>query len=247
MAMGSSQVATRVLTDNGGASSAVSFASLPTATNGVIGYYADAVAANPIGDPTVADNQGVGNSYVKAISASESNSGQKAAIFRCDSIGATSGTFTVTFTHAAGSSNYSIITIQEVNQAITLDKTASTTTTVAGVTTVTGAALSSTDELIAAAYTEDSNRGDSALTCTPGYTSTMLEKDSLNHISASGDFKIVAVASAPSAIYTVSTTSFIDAVAVLATFQPAGGAASRPVKMAGEWGGFAGTGGGFAG
>jgi hypothetical protein len=230
MAMASSQVATKILTDNGGATTSVSFASLPTAGHGVIGYYTNAVAANPIGDPTVADNQGVANSYVKAISAVEAATGQKAAIFRCDSIGATSGTFTVTFTHAAGSSNYSLVNIQEVNQAMTLDKTASQTTTVAGVTTVTAATLSNADELVATAYTEDSSRGDSGLTLS-GYTSVMLEKDSNNHISASGDYKIVAATTAPSAAYTVSTSGFTDAVAVMATFQPSGGAAAIAIPV----------------
>jgi hypothetical protein len=211
MAMASTQVTARVLTDNGGATTNITFLSLPTATHGVTVRYTDAVAANPIANPTMADNQGVGNSYVKAISATEANSGQMAGIWRCDSIGATSGTFTLTITHAAATSNYSLVSMQEVNQAIQIDKTASSTTTVSGVTTVTTAALSSADELVVAAYTEDSSRSNSGLTCTVGYSSDMLEVDSTAHISASGNHKIVSSSSAVSAIYTVSTSGFVDA------------------------------------
>jgi hypothetical protein len=187
MSMASVQVTARVLTDNGGSTTGVSFVSLPTAGHGVTVRYTNAVAANPIGDPTMADNQGVGNSYVKAISGVEASAGQKAGIWRCDSIGATSGTFTLTITHAASTGNYSLVSMQEANQAIQLDKTASSTTTVSGVTTVTTAALSSADELVVAAYTEDSSRSNSGLTCTVGYSSDMLEVDSTAHISASGE------------------------------------------------------------
>lgn len=224
-----------LLTDAGGSTTQITFDNPPTAGNGVVCYYTDAVAANPIGDPTVSDNQGVGNVYTKSVSAVDVAAGQMAASFRCNSIGAVTAPFIVTFTHANTTNNFNLCAIQECNEAITLDKIASTTTTVAGVTTVTGTALSSTDELITAVYTEDSSRGNSGLTCTPGYSSAMLEIDSNNHISASGNYKVVSIADAPSAIYTVSTIGFTDAVAVLATYQPAGGGGGGGAAATGKF------------
>lgn len=53
--------------------------------------------------------------------------------------------------------------------------------------------------------------------------------------------------SAENPTWTLSGTESVDFSATIASFLAAGGAATRPVKMAGYWGGFAGTSGGFAG
>lgn len=221
MVMGVAQTATRVLIDAGGASTTISFSSLPTAGHGVVVYFTSGVGENPTLAPTLADNQSVGNSYSEAIAANNAD-GFRAAVWRCDSIGATSGTFTVTITFHSSSNNYSCINMQEINQSITLDKTATQTTTVSGVTTLTGPALSSSDQMIACTYTEDSS-GNQPLSADGSYTNVMNEPNTSLHIGASGDYKIVSVSTAPTCVYTSGNGGFIGAAAVMATFKPSGG------------------------
>lgn len=221
MAVASVQVATAVRTTAGGATTTVSFASPPVAGHAVIAYIVDGVSTNPTLAPTLADNQGVGNVWVQDIAKLETSNGQMAAIWRCQSIGAVSGTFTLTVTHAAATNNYSEITMQEFNSALSLDTTAFSVTNVAGVTTVTGTALASSDEAICVCYTEDSSgSGGSTITVATGYTNTMLEADTSTFIAGLGAYKIVAVATAPTAVFTSSNSPGppFASVGVLATY-----------------------------
>lgn len=210
------QTATAVLTDAGGATTTISFASLPTAGNSVVVYYTDTGGANPTLDPTMADNQGVGNSYVKAISGVDSAAGQMAAIFRCDIIGATSGTFTVTVTHNAASNNYSLIGMQEIPGRITLDQTASNQAGATTTNTVTTAALTSSSELACSCFTVNNSSANNSIACS-GFTNAMVENNASIHISGSGDYQVETTSSAVSAAYSfvLATTS----VAVIATFK----------------------------
>lgn len=220
MVMAVSQTATPILTNAAGQTRTLSFSSLPTAGHGVIVTVVAGVAENPTLDFTIADNQGVGNSWQKAISGVDAAAGQMAAIWRCDSIGATSGTFTITITWHAVSNNYSLVNMLEINQAIQLDKTASSSTTVAGVTTITGPTLVGTDELIVCAYTEDSSDSAHTIAADGTYTNVMNEHNSSLNVAGSGDQKIVSVNTAPTCIYTSTNTGFVDAIGVMTTFIP---------------------------
>lgn len=217
MVMGVAQTATRVLTDAGGATTTISFASLPTAGHGVIVYIVDGVATNPTLDPTVSDNQGVGNTYTKARSTTDSSAGQLAGIWRCNSIGATSGTFTITVTHAASSTNYSIIQIQEANQAIQLDNTAAGSATGGTSMSITAPALTGGDGLACTCMTIDSSNANNNISNSSGYTNAMVEQDSANHVAGSGDYKVVAVATNITYTFAAGST---DSAGVMAVFIP---------------------------
>jgi hypothetical protein len=218
MTLAVSQTATRVLTDAGGATTAISFASLPTAGHGVGIFLVDGVATNPTLDPSnVADNQGVGNVYQKAKSGVDAAAGQLAGLWYCESIGATSGTFTITITHAASSGNYSIVGMIEANGAIQLSGTPTSTNQTAGTGfTLTCPSFSGADALLLSAMTLDSSTGSNTIACS-GFTSAMVEQDSTAHVAGSGDYKVVVAAT--NAVYSYAAGS-TDAVGVMAAFIP---------------------------
>lgn len=224
MAISVVQSATEILVDAGGHTATISFASLPTNGHGIIIPFATGVAENPTLDPVIADNQG--NTFTKAISRTETSAGQMAAIWYLPAVGATSGTYTVTFTWHALTNNYDLGGMQEASSGITIDTTAFTNTQVAGVTTITGSALAIADELVFCAYTEDSSgSGASTLSADVSYTNSFNEANSGAHIAGSGDFKAVAVATAPTCVYT-SSNAPTAVVGVMATFKAAAAGAT---------------------
>jgi hypothetical protein len=219
MTLAVSQTATRVLTDAGGATTNISFGSLPTAGHGVNLYLVDGVASNPTLDPTsVVDNQGVSNLYQKAKSAVETSAGQLAWLGYCESIGATSGTFTVTVTHASSSGNYSILGMTEANGPIQLSGTPTSTNQTGGTGfTLTCPAFSGSDALLTTAMTVDSSTGSNNIANSSSFASAMIEQDSTAHVVGSGDNK--AVAASTNMVYTYAAGS-TDAVGVMAAFIP---------------------------
>jgi hypothetical protein len=221
MTLAVSQTATRVLTDAGGATTTISFASLPTAGHGVGLYIVDGVATNPTLDPTVADNQGVGNVYQKAKSGTETSAGQLAGLWYCGSIGSTSGTFTATVTHAASSGNYSIIQMIETNGPIQLSGTPTITNQTGGTGfTLTCPSFAGSDALLMTCMTVDSSTGSNNIANSSSFTNAMVEQDSTAHVVGSGDHK--AVSATTNMVYTYAAGS-TDAVGVMAAFIPAGG------------------------
>jgi hypothetical protein len=218
MTLAVSQTATRVLTDAGGATTTISFASLPTAGHGVGLFIVDGVATNPTLDPSVADNQGVSNLYQKAKSAVDTSAGQLAGLWYCESIGATSGTFTATVTHAASSGNYSIIQMIEANGPFQLSGTPTSTNQTGGTGfTLTCPSFSGSDALLLTAMTVDSSTGSNNIANSSSFTNAMVEQDSTAHVVGSGDYK--AVSATTNMVYTYAAGS-TDAVGVMAAFIP---------------------------
>jgi hypothetical protein len=88
------------------ASTSVSFALLPTAGSSIVVHVSQYRSGAVPTQPTIADNQGVGNVYTLAPSATATlTSGTdnwRVSIFVCKVIGATSGTFTITETATDG-------------------------------------------------------------------------------------------------------------------------------------------------
>jgi hypothetical protein len=224
MTLAVSQTATRVLTDAGGATTNISFGSLPTAGHGVGVYLVDGVATNPTLDPSsVADNQGVSNVYSKAKSGVETSAGQLAGLWYCGSIGATSGTFTATITHASSSGNYSIIGMIEMNGPVQLSGTPTITNQTGGTGfTLTCPSFSGSDALLMTCMTIDSSTGSNNISVSsPASTgSAMVEQDSTAHVVGSGDYKAVSATTNFTYAYAAGST---DAVGVMAAFIPASG------------------------
>lgn len=220
MTLAVAQTATKVLTDAGGATTTISFATLPATGSGVHAWYTDAAAANPIVDPTVDDNQGHGN-YSKAVSATESGAGQMAGLWYLPKITTSAGTFTVTYHHNAASSNYSLVNISEISSGgggITIDKTSSGTITTGTPVTATTAVTTAANEVVTAATTVDGSVANQGIGTGLGGTQVMVEQADTLHIAAAGDYVVVSATGAQTASYAI-TAAHVDAVCVIATFQ----------------------------
>jgi hypothetical protein len=109
--------------------------------------------------------------------------GQLAGLWYCESIGATSGTFTITITHAASSGNYSIVGMIEANGAIQLSGTPTSTNQTGGTGfTLTCPAFSGAMRCSLTAMTVDSSTGNN-IDCCSSFASAMIEQDSNAHVS----------------------------------------------------------------
>jgi hypothetical protein len=221
MALSVTHVPTRVLTDAGGATTTISFGSLPAVGSGILIWYVNGVAAIPILDPTIADNQGAGHVYLKAKAVTESNSGQMAAAWYLPKILASSGTFTITITHNAGSNNYSLVNIAEVTTGgggITLDQSTSGTTTTGSPLTATTGTTTAAAEVVATAMTVDGTQSNQGIgTGLSGGTQVMVEQNDTLHISGAGDYVVVSSTGTQTMSYAISA-AHVDAAGVIATF-----------------------------
>ena len=219
MALSVVQTTTPVLTDAGGATTTLTFASTPTAGNAIVVWYINAGGANPVLDPTLADNKG-NTPYVKAISANEPGAGQLAGVYYLGKITTTSATFTVTVTHNATTNNFTLITMSEIGTAglgITLDKTASNTITTGTPLVITAAALAQATELITSSITVNGSVANQGIgTAFTAGTQVMVEQNDSLHVAGAGDYKLTTT-SENSASYAI-TAAHTDAVGVFASF-----------------------------
>jgi hypothetical protein len=126
---------------------ATSFGSLPTAGASVFVIFGGFNDGGGALSPTITDNQGVGNTYtISDFEYDGSTTGHGVYIARCPSIGATSGTFTVTVGAWNANSSISAIAISFVGGGTgSPDSTASAQQLTANTTTDTGAGSSTTD------------------------------------------------------------------------------------------------------
>jgi hypothetical protein len=234
MALAVVNVPTRVLTDAGGGTTAISFGSLPTVGSGLLFWYINAAAANPILDPTMADNQGAGHTYLKAKAVNEANSGQMAAVWYLPKVLASSGTFTITVTHNAGSNNYSMVNTGEVTTGgggITLDQSASGTITTGTPLTATTGTTTAAAEVVASAMTVDGTQSNQGIGTGLGGTQVMVEQNDTLHISGAGDYVVVSSTGAQTMSYAI-TAAHNDAAGVIATFKEvvAGGKVTKNTR-----------------
>lgn len=222
MTLAVTRTATQVLIDNDANNTAqITFTggTMPTAGIGLVVPWVDGVATNPTVDPTIADNQGVGNVYVKATSNTETSGGQLAGVWYCAAIGAVTDPFTITITRTAASGSFSVTTCSQVNGPIQVGGTATSVRQTAGTGfTLTGPSFAGTDGLNYACMTIDSSNANNAIACATAYTSALASQDTANHLGGSADFKLVSAAT--NAVYSYASGS-TDAVGVLVTFIPA--------------------------
>jgi hypothetical protein len=234
MALAVTNVPAATLTDAGGSTTAKSYSSLPTVGSGLLIWYTDAAAANPITDPSFADNQGAGHVYLKAKAVNEANSGQMAAVWYLPKVLASSGTFTITATHGAASSNYSLINIGEVTTGgggITLDQSASGTITTGSPLTATTGTTTAAAEVVVSAMTVDGTQSNQGIGTGLGGTQVMVEQNDTLHISGAGDYVVVSSTGAQTMSYAI-TAAHNDAAGVIATFKEvvAGGKVTKNTR-----------------
>lgn len=151
------------------ASSTVSYTTLPVAGDGVVVAIGLYIAGTSNTISTITDNQGVGNTYVKVGSILDSTNNVDLEIWWCSSIGATSGTFTITATPAATAQIF--ISSLEVHGISTVDKTGTTSASSGVSLTVaaSGANTSASDFVVAVVQP---NFGSSALSHPPTTTNS---------------------------------------------------------------------------
>lgn len=151
------------------ASGTLSYSTLPSSGDGVVvavGLYLGGSAGSVT---SIADNQGVGNTYTKITSSVDSGNQADEEMWWCPSIGATSGTFTITVTLSA--SEQIFISSLELSGITTVDKTGINSATSGTSITVTasGANTSATDFVVAVVQP---SFGASALSHPPTTTNT---------------------------------------------------------------------------
>jgi hypothetical protein len=231
----------KTLIDAGGSSFNLNALPTPAAGNSVT----VAIATTATSITGVADNQGVGNTYTQVVTDFEAVGNQSVFVFKCLSIGTPSGTFTITVTLASG--NYSLASAIQTSNLSAVDQTGSHKQT-SGTTlaAATSSADTNADDLSLAVMTVNGTTAAQGISTPSGYNSLALENDDTLHIAGSIDYKILSATGTETVTWGISA-GYSATVGALATFKGAGAAASRVVKMAGEWLGYAGIGGGFVG
>ena len=173
-------VQSKTVAGSGDASRTLSFSASPTAGNAVIVVVTGA-SSSASGTPPVAygiaDNQGVGNAYATAKIGYTTGPFLTAQQFVCPSIGAVSGTFTVTITAGTGE-NISDCAIYEVQGYEGIDQSSGTTSSTSSQTsrTLTNGAADAglTDLVIGCFISAFDNNVAIGLTTPSGYNNTIL-------------------------------------------------------------------------
>lgn len=212
-----------------GPSMGASFATLPTTGNGVFVIFAGWNSSTDInwqaGDVT--DNQGVGNVYTLAVRSARVGN-NRCAIFYCESIGATSGTFTVNINPAALVNFWGAGVALEYSavSASALDQTATSTGSGTAETTGATGTTAQADELILACTAISVALTAITVEATsPTWTEEAEELSFTTYLPFEADSKIVSAAAA----YTGNWTHTINAgswTAAIATFKLATPAAA---------------------
>lgn len=212
-----------------------SFPSLPSPGNTIIVVLTAWQTTQPT-VATIADNQGVGNSYGLPPNG---NTGITATayIYRCKAIGATSGTFTITVTWTGGTNVYGSIRALDVSglDTINIDDQSSATTLSTATTSHTetiGSQNSNANDLVVAAISPDTGVSSSAITdpAATGYSSIMVQQDSSTYTGGEASYKIVSALETSSASWTYASAAAY--ASVVATFKAAGSVTGNTILLA---------------
>lgn len=208
---------------NGGATTvAVTFSTLPTAGDSaiiVVNIYSPGATVVS----SIADNQGVGNSYVSVAGVTEPALNQRIEMWWCKTLGATSGTFTATVT-LSGSNNALARAIEcsgltAVDLATTATTGATATTLVA---TQSGANSNANDFVVAGVALQYTGSGNPLIsTPTTGYTQLSYDSGFTGYVGSEVAYKNVSVIETDSATWT--WTGSLNAGAIVASFKAGGG------------------------
>lgn len=241
----------KIVTDNTAGGSSGSFGVLPVVGNYLVGTnstYSNG-AAHAV---TITDNQTTNTWTSERAAASESDGGQRATVSDAK-VDASAGTFTVTVSASGGAvvKYYSWCCAEFSGQAASpFDASGATSNQAAGtsVTATTSGNLAENDELAVSACSVDSTVNHTSITAS-GYSAMFNEPDASAHVAGGGAYKILSGGSGATtnAAWSWTTASGFKTCAAIATYKTTGAAATRPVKMAGAWNGYAGESGGFVG
>jgi hypothetical protein len=198
-----------------------SFSVLPTAGNTVvvIVYFFNSGVANTVS--SIVDNQGVGNVYTFIAGIGDAGAQTRVEFWQCASIGATSGTFTVTPT-LSGTVN-ALTRLVEANGVI-LDQIG-TATTASGATTLTvtasGANTAAADFVLTCIGLQYNGGTDPVLShpATSAYTDYNYDTGFVTYVVSDASYKTVAATETSAASWTW-TSATIATAAVIATFKP---------------------------
>lgn len=163
------------------------------------------------------------------------------------------GTANVSVTFSTGSTdNYITLSAEEWDNfsASATDQTGTGGPTTSSSPSVTsGGATSQADEVAYAAWVNGVGGTVGTITKPGTYTETFQELDASTHEGGAAAYRVLTATGSQTATWTTSGSSpALQWASCMATFKTTGsGGATRPVKMAGPWGGFAGASGGFVG
>ena len=202
-----------------------SFSSLPSASNAVIVHVQLIGGTNAMSVTSVTDNQGVGNVYTRVNGAGDTSNYSYEDLWWCKSIGATSGTFTVSavVTGTLSGGNCSLSIVEAAGGLNVVDKSSSfgSSSVVSSVTVTNASANTHANALVIGAVCGGSFGATNGVTTPPstGYTSFAVVASG---IPVSAGYKIVS--SVETSSVTVSWTSGTqNASGVLASFANSGG------------------------
>jgi hypothetical protein len=216
------QTGTQVLIDSSGASSTISYGSLPAIGSGGGLEYITTTA-----DPTITDNQAHGSGspagWQKARSGTDPVASQLAGAYFLPRVKTSAGTFTVTVTHST-SGAFALMNLVEVSSTvgggIVLDKQSSATvTTGTPLATSVDTTGSDANQFLMSVMTVDSSTANNNITggITSG-TQLMVSQDSSTHIAGAGDYRVVSVTGSYSASYALPN-AHSAAVVVMISFK----------------------------
>lgn len=167
----------------------------------------------------VSDNQGVGNTYTKVVNETTVGGGGDVELWMCSSIGATSGTFTISATNSGTlTGSNSAMGAMEVAGIGSADQTGKTQTNSVGTITATATgANSNAADLVIGGVMSSSNSAITFGSPTTGYTAWFNETVAGNYWVSFG-YKIVSGIETSTATGTWGNAA--NACAFVATFSP---------------------------
>lgn len=194
-----------------GSATSVSFATLPTAGSTVIVHVTQYRSLALPTQPTVADNQGVANTYTLVTNGTATittgNDNVRVSTFVCKSIGATSGTFTITETGTDG--DRTLVCEEYTGTDTTNTVNISGNATAAGGSTAISKALTSTVTNCYGTAAMTTTTGSNPFSMTPANETTTTVKEEENNATA----QCISVANDPVATAASHTGGFTHASA----------------------------------
>jgi hypothetical protein len=210
-----------------GAAPTFSFTTLPTTGHSVLVELDFSLSGGSnVTISSIADNQGVSNTYTLVKSAF-SGFGGSTFLYWCPSIGTTSGTFTITvnITSSTNSNGWNWAIMEASGLAGTVDQTGSNTGNPVTTLTATAAGANATaNELVIGGMIMGNFNNSPALSNPPttGYTTWFIDQSTINGQTGAGaGYKIVSAGETSAATW--SWTGSGHASALVATFQGSGG------------------------
>lgn len=187
-----------------------SFGTLPTAGDAVV-VVAWGEGSSSVTGLSCTDNQGVGNVYTQV--GAKGTATYMCVVFCCPSIGATSGTFTVTVTLNSSINAMDVGAEEFTALTLPVDVTQSATGTSTAPATGTTAATAQADEVAVAVFTDNGNN--ETQTQPSGYSTILSDPNGTTQMNGAGVFKVLSATGTQSATWTASNAGWAATIACL--------------------------------